>query len=722
MNVRNNISNWRLNLLIGIHCFILFFLVFERFMHIPSWMQVVGRMHPVLLHFPIVLLLGAGLLVNFRSRLQRQLPLEMVIDETLFFAALSAGVTTVMGLLLAQEEGYEGGNLLWHKWTGVGVTFLSGALVYLRGWQYLPYRRAFTVITNICLIAVVMAGHYGAALTHGENFMWEPLRRDGAEAFDLQTAQVFDQAVLPILRAKCLSCHSAGKLKGGLNLSDSASIAKGGEHGPPLQPSGDAESLLIQRLMLDVEHEHHMPPKGKPQLTAEELDLLKAWVAKGAPYGLRVAALHDGDSLLSAIAAMYTIEKEESFDFPPADPAEVEKLSTPYRVIRAVSEGSPALSVSFFGAGFYSDQALADLRSLSMQIISLNVNGMPMGHQGVEAVASFKNLRSLHLNDTPVNDSVLAVLATLPKLRDISLSGTAVTASGIRHLLNNKGLRRVFLWNTAVGKEDAAQLASSFPATVIETGFVDEGQTVLPLTTPEIRPARTFFRDELQVSVSHPIPGVQIRYTLDGRDPDSLNSMVFDKPISIRSNQQLAVRAFKAGWTPSPTVTRKYVQSAKVPDRVVMEGRPHTLYPARRELSFFDLESGGYNHADGKWQGYYQSPLSASLYFNEPTAIDTLSLSVMQNYGGITYMPVYAPAVIEVWGGSDTTDVELLAKVTPVPGRPDQLETHRLIPCPIRKTNLRYLKVQAQPHRKIPDGFPAAGADAWMFVDEIVLK
>lgn len=716
------IPNWRLNVLIGLNCFILFFLVFEHLVRVPSWIQVMGRMHPMLLHFPIVLLLIAGVFVNFRERLQKTLPITRLIGEILFIGALSAAITVIMGLLLAREEGYEGSNLQWHKWTGIAISFLSWGLVWIQSRQYTRYRFLFTAFTNVCLFLVLIAGHFGATLTHGEDFVLGPLKQNDVDAFDINTAQVFDDAVLPILKAKCLSCHNAGKSKGELILADSASIAKGGENGPLFLAGNPTESLLIQRLVLDIEHEHHMPPKGKPQLTSEELMLLQAWVAKGARFDLPVAALGADDSLMLAIGAIYPVDKEEQFDFPAADAKQIEKLSTPYRIVRVVADGSPALSVSFYGAGFYTDQSLADLGPITEQVVSLNVDGMPIGKQGLETIAKFKNLRDINLNDTPVDDKDLAGLTVLPKLRSVSLSGTAVTAAGVKQLLTNDGLRKVFIWNTAISSEEASQLVASFPAKAIEIGFVDDGKTILALTAPQITPARTFFRDELQVTMSHPIPGVQIRYSLDGNEPDSLNGSLYEKPISIRNNQQLAVKAFKEGWASSPAVVRGYVRSAKTPDSIVVQGRPHYLYPARREISFFDLESGGNNHADGKWQGYLRSPLAAMLHFDEPTAIDTLALSVMQNYTGITYMPVYVPEYIEVWGGADTTHEKLLAKVSPVPGKPEQLETHRLIHCPINTANLRYLKLVAQPYSKIPDGYPGAGAQAWLFVDEIILK
>ncbi len=713
--------NWRLNTLIGLNCFIVFLLLAEHLVHIPLWLQVVGRMHPMVLHFPIVMLLIAGVFVNFRKPLQQSFPVTRLIRETLFIAAVSAAITVILGLLLAQEDGYEGNSFLWHKWTGIAISFVSCGLVWAQSLLSTHRRRWFILSTNGCLCLVLVAGHFGANLTHGEQFVLAPLKKGDDQLFDIQTAQVFDDAILPILKAKCLSCHRTGKSKGELVLTDSVTIAKGGESGALFVAGDPTESLLIQRLMLDIEHEHHMPPKGKPQLTPEELALLQIWVANGARFEAPVASLAANDSLRLAISAVYQVAEDEHFDFPAADTDQIKTLSTPYRVVRVVADGSPALLVNFYGAAFYTDQSLVELEPIAKQIVSLNLSGMPIGAKGLETIAKFENLRDINLNGTPIDDQRIGSLSALGNLRSARLNGTALTEIGIKQLLANDALQEVFIWNTAISDEEVAQLAKSFPTKKITVGYVDDGQTILPLTEPQVTPARTFFRDELNVAISHPIPQVQIRYTLDGSEPDSLNSKLFDGPITIDSNQQLTVKAFKEGWGASPTVTRRYVQSGKKPDRIVMEGRPHTLYPARRELSFFDLESGGRNHADGKWQGYYQSPLSAMLHFDGATAIDTLTLSVMQNYVGITYIHAFAPEYIEVWGGSDNNEEKLLAKVLPVPDKQEQLVSPRLIHCPIN-AEVSYLKLIAQPYRKIPEGYPGAGAEAWMFVDEIVLK
>jgi uncharacterized membrane protein len=46
---------------------------------------------------------------------------------------------------------------------------------------------------------------------------------------------------------------------------------------------GDAlNSHIIQRANLPLDDKKHMPPKGKAQLTPQEIGLLTAWVQSGA--------------------------------------------------------------------------------------------------------------------------------------------------------------------------------------------------------------------------------------------------------------------------------------------------------------------------------------------------------------------------------------------------------------------------------------------------------
>ena len=58
----------------------------------------------------------------------------------------------------------------------------------------------------------------------------------------------FDKQVAPILVSNCLGCHQGNEAKGGLILTELASLMKGGESGPAIV-AGDAEDSLLPVLI-----------------------------------------------------------------------------------------------------------------------------------------------------------------------------------------------------------------------------------------------------------------------------------------------------------------------------------------------------------------------------------------------------------------------------------------------------------------------------------------
>jgi hypothetical protein len=88
----------------------------------------------------------------------------------------------------------------------------------------------------------------------------------------------FNAQVRPILKAYCLECHGeAAAPKGGLDLRLRRLILRGGESGPAIVAGRPDESLLVRRLQ-----KGEMPPRKK-KVPAAEIDVIRRWVAAGAP-------------------------------------------------------------------------------------------------------------------------------------------------------------------------------------------------------------------------------------------------------------------------------------------------------------------------------------------------------------------------------------------------------------------------------------------------------
>jgi hypothetical protein len=96
----------------------------------------------------------------------------------------------------------------------------------------------------------------------------------------------FSRDVLPILSANCFVCHgrdvSTRKARLRLDLREQATALRDGT--PPIAPGKPEASEVITRITSKDEAER-MPPADKGRaLGASEIEILRAWIAQGAPY------------------------------------------------------------------------------------------------------------------------------------------------------------------------------------------------------------------------------------------------------------------------------------------------------------------------------------------------------------------------------------------------------------------------------------------------------
>ena len=107
----------------------------------------------------------------------------------------------------------------------------------------------------------------------------------------------FASKIRPIFERSCLKCHGPEKQRGGLRLDVRASVVAGGDSGEAAIVPGKVESsALLERVSSD-EDDRRMPPEGK-RLSADEVSLLRRWVAEGASWPMEAegAAAKAGDS------------------------------------------------------------------------------------------------------------------------------------------------------------------------------------------------------------------------------------------------------------------------------------------------------------------------------------------------------------------------------------------------------------------------------------------
>ncbi len=705
---------WSLTILIA------FLLLFEKEIVVPAWLQSFGRMHPLLLHFPIVLtILAAGF------QLYRYLRGENILPDYLrilwLSSALTAGVTVLMGLFLSQEEGYAGTTLSWHKWTGTGVFYLASLFYFLHTSPRLSRLKiAIPAITGILLI---VSGHFGAELTHGEGFISGPLQKfSPGKQVPIDQALVFEHLVLPVFEAKCTGCHNAGKAKGGLVLIDSVSIARGGKTGPLTDPYQPSLSLLLDRIHLPQDDKKHMPPKGKPQLTPEEEAILLAWIRAGTPYSTRVIALSPRDSL--SILAGKRLKPQEAaeetivYDFKAADPELIESLNSEYRNVTPLAYNSPGLSVDFYGSHAYSKALLEDLAPLKTQIVSLSLNRMPATDEDLKLVAGFENLRRLNLNFTGITSKGLTQLSGLKHLRTLYLAGTSLEPAELNTFLSkSKSLRSVTVWETNMKDDELSAAKKQFPAIAFLGDFNPDDTTGLKLNKPLAKTDDWVFGKSANLELYHPVRGVRLHYTLNGSDPDSLSAEA-NGPVRIDSTTVVRVRGYKEGWYPSDIAEFQLFRNTYKPDSVFLLTPLNRVHLAEGAHTFFDKKLGAIGANNPAWANHFagvrNNDLELLCWFNNPPDLKTVGLRIMvEEETGI-----YPPGIIEIWGGENENRLRMLVRqaATKLP-EPREKPTLQKIELPVKSgSSLKCLKIVLKPFQR-PNERPKL-----VLVDEMFLN
>jgi len=136
-------------------------------------MAMVGRLHPLLIHFPIALVISAAVaeaaaVITGNDRWHALAALNVRAGS--IFALLAA----FAGWRLALDPGVEPSSVLeWHRWLGTGAAgaALAAALVTGGPRPSISRVRIYRIALFAAGMLVALTGHLGGLLVWGENFL-----------------------------------------------------------------------------------------------------------------------------------------------------------------------------------------------------------------------------------------------------------------------------------------------------------------------------------------------------------------------------------------------------------------------------------------------------------------------------------------------------------------------------------------------------------------------
>ena len=436
---------------------------------------IIGKLHPLVVHLPIGILLLA-VFFQWASNKEKYAALAIAIRPAYLMGMLFAVAAVISGWLLADSGSYPEQTLFVHRWLGISVCIGSFAGYFL---QHTLSRQLQNMFAGILCLLIIVAAHYGGTLTHGAGYLFANTTVAEAKPIapitQVQEAMVFSQLVQPILNEKCVGCHGPNKQKGKLRLDDSTYIIQGGEDGAVFTMGSVNESEIFKRISLSVLDDQHMPPKGKPALTEQELAIINWWISSGANWHTKVKELSQPEPIKNILAGLAhpTLVRGSSIPKEPVGPASpkmIAALQAAGVMIVPVAANSNYLSVNLINLTTVSDSVIQLLAQVQPQILWIKADYQPATPKLVAAIAACKQVTRLSWTNGKLSDSDVSAFRSLSGLQYLNLANNPIGRESLMPLQSLSALQSLYVWNTKITSKEIASLASQFPHTQIDSG------------------------------------------------------------------------------------------------------------------------------------------------------------------------------------------------------------------------------------------------------------
>jgi hypothetical protein len=464
-----------------------------------------------------------------------------------------------------------------------------------------------------------------------------------------------------------------------------------------------------------------MPPKGKPQLSQEQIDLLFAWIQSGADMK-KTMKDHADDDTVRILAAKFIHlpkkETEKTYSFAAASASTIQKLSGPFCSVFPLSQNSPALQADFFVREKFDRKKLEELLKVKQQLVVLNLGNMPVTDADMKTINQFTNLERLILNNSLITNSSLAEIKKLKSLRSLSLAGTQIDKNAAQSFSQFDSLKEVFIWNTKISATEADELQNQNKKIQFDRGYVPDENETLTLTTPIVKNEEFILSENEQIELKHQVGGVSIRYTTDGSDPDSTTSPIYNSPLTVNGFTMVKAKAIRTGWYSSPVASFTFFKKGIKPSRAELINQPNEKYKGNGATTLSDLKKGlAENFGDAAWLGFREQPFAAVFYFDTAQTINSISIS----YNESVQSYLMPPAEVEIWAGDEKDKLKLLKKATVKQPTEKEKNVVRVEGLKIETPQAKYkcYKIIAKNVSKLPTWHPGKGDKAWIFIDEI---
>lgn len=229
--------------------------------------------------------------------------------------------------------------------------------------------------------------------------------------------------------------------------------------------------------------------------------------------------------------------------------------------------------------------------------------------------------------------------------------------------------------------------------------------------------AETFTSNISTEIKSIPLPGIEIKYTLDGSEPN-IQSKTYTNPLSFSETTTLKAKSFRFGKENGKLAVNTTFYKMDDNMKIELKSTFANQYAAGGKTALIDGIKGSDDFRSGAWQGFEGQDIEGVLTFNIAKKVSSIQFSCLQDIKSWIFMP--KAFFIEV--SEDGLNFEALDPMYTYISTEQSGAFKINFPLFINKKNILVLRFKAKTIGTCPKGHLGEGEKSWLFMDEIEVK
>ena len=252
------------------------------------------------------------------------------------------------------------------------------------------------------------------------------------------------------------------------------------------------------------------------------------------------------------------------------------------------------------------------------------------------------------------------------------------------------------------------RLQSHYP--ILEQMGIEYGPETVPASINVSR-----IGDSLFIAIEKNLPDLDLEY----RWMESMDSYAaYINPLPLDRSDILAVRALKNGVLYGQEITQEFADHRALSSRVVYTYDWNKWYEGNGYSHLVDGSIGSLDFRDGNWQGFWGSDIEVTIDLEEVRDIHSVETHFYQYANSWIFNPEWVQFELSedgiTWHKPDRIENPTIDLTNEKSIKEFSVE--------LEDVQAKYIRIFANNIGKVPEGHDAAGQDAWLFMDEIIVR